>query len=475
MKFPSAPVSGKGFNICNRLWIGAFPGRAGLVMLRNMTRKTDIACVRFLTALLVPVLCLLAGCGRSHPDGKSAEGPVTITVWAHHGKPDEWRVIQEQVRRFNTSQSEVTVKLVEIAEANYDTQVQSAAASGQLPDVLEFDGPMLANYVWKGYLQPLEPGLPANITSDLLPSLIQQGTCDGKLYAVGTFDSGLGLFANRRLLAQVGTRIPTNVASAWSIDEFNTLLGKLAVEEKKSGGDGGVLDLKRDYRGEWWTYGFYPILASAGADLIDRAGYQTTDGILNSVEAINALTHVAQWFKAGYVDPNTDGRAFVDGRVAISWVGHWEYPRYHQALGDDLLLLPLPDFGIGSRTAMGSWAWSVTRRCPDRDAALKFIQFLLRPEEIEAMVAVNGAVPARQSVIEKSKLYQAGGPLHLYADQLNSIAISRPVTAAYPVITSAFQEAMANIMEGGDVKTALDRAVKVINQDIHDNNGYRLK
>lgn len=187
----------------------------------------------YLDLLLLLTTCCNKGTER---DGNVASGRPMITVWAHQGKPEEWKTIQSQFERFNASQTNVSARLVEIPQANYDTQVQSAAASSQLPDVLEFDGPLLANYAWKGYLKPLE-GLPTEVRSDLLPSIVQQGTYGGKFYAVGTFDSGLGLFANRRLLEQVSARIPTNVPSAWTIDEFNQLLGRLAEQEKRSGGD----------------------------------------------------------------------------------------------------------------------------------------------------------------------------------------------------------------------------------------------
>jgi multiple sugar transport system substrate-binding protein len=221
--------------------------------------------------VLLSLLLLLVTCCRrkTNSEANAAGGHSTITVWAHHGKPEEWKTIQEQVKRFNRTQTNVTANLVEIAEANYDTQVQSAAATGHLPDVMEFDGPMLANYAWKGYLKPLG-GLGAEVRTDLLPSIVQQGTYRGRLYAVGAFDSGPGLFADRRLLEQVGARVPTNVAGAWTLVEFNTMLAALAGNEKRSGGDGQVLDLKRDCRGEWWTYGFYASLVSAGADLLDR-------------------------------------------------------------------------------------------------------------------------------------------------------------------------------------------------------------
>lgn len=431
---------------------------------------------QFWLLLFAGLALILTTCCNQHDETAAGSTPsrVTITVWAHHGKPEEWKVVQEQVKRFNERQTNVTAQLVEIAEANYDTQVQSAAASRQLPDVLEFDGPMLANYAWKGYLQQLD-GLSAEVRADLLPSIVLQGTYAGKLYAVGTFDSGLGLFANRRLLEQVNARIPTNISSAWTVEEFNALLGKLAEQEKRLGGDGQVLDLKRDYRGEWWTYGFYAPLVSGGADLIDRNKYQSAKGVLNSPRAVAVLTNIQQWFKAGYVDPNADGRAFVDARTAISWVGHWEYPRYRQTIGDVLVLLPLPDFGQGSRTGMGSWAWGVTRECRNPEAATHFIEFLMQPEEIEAIVMANGAVPARRSAIEKSAHYRPGGPLHLYAEQLDQSAVPRPVTPAYPVITSAFQEVMAKVIDGGDVQSALHAAVKTIDQDIRDNDGYATR
>ncbi len=424
-------------------------------------------------AVISALLCLsLAACGKRSGESRGAAGRVELKVWAHHGKPAEWKTIQAQVERFNGSQEKVHVELVEIAEGSYDTQVQSAAASGALPDVMEFDGPMLANYAWKRYLAPLNGREFDQLRPDLLPSIVQQGTYAGKFYGIGTFDSGLGLYADRRQLAAVGGRIPEGYQDAWKVAEFNQLLEKLAAREKQKGGDGQVLDLKRDYQGEWWCYGFYPVLVSAGADLIDRKDYQSAAGVLNSREAAEALNQLQGWFKSGYVDPNTDGRAFVDGRVAISWVGHWEYPRYHEALGTNLVLVPLPDFGDGTRTAMGSWAWGMTRRCENSGAAWQFLNFLMRPEEILAITDVNGAVPARESVVAKSPLYQQDGPLHLYVEQLQHVAVPRPETPAYPVISSAFQDAMLNIMEGARVSSQLDKAVQVIDEDIRENEGY---
>lgn len=426
--------------------------------------------------LMASVIIMADGCRKSPDENRKRKNePKVLTAWAHHGKPAEWETIQAQVKRFNESHKEIEIELVEIAEGNYDTQVQSAAVTGELPEILEFDGPMLANYVWKGYLKPLGGVLSSNVQSRLLPSIRKQGTFRGRLYSAGVFDSGLALYANIKMLKEVGARIPAGIQDAWTVEEFDEILKNLARRSTEKGRQGYALDIKRDYTGEWWTYGFYATLASAGAGLIDTNDYESADGILNSEDAVHALSYFRKWARKGYIAPNTDGRAFIDGRVGLSWVGHWEYPRYRDAIGGKLQMVPLPDFGHGARTGMGSWCWGITRNCQDTSSAAEFLEFLLTDEEVLSITRANGAVPGTTTAVEKSQLYQAEAPLHLFVEQLRNCAIPRPRTPAYPVITSAFQEAMLNILDGADVREQLDQAVRIIDADIEENDGYPLR
>jgi multiple sugar transport system substrate-binding protein len=92
------------------------------------------------------------------------------------------------------------------------------------------------------------------------------------------------------------------------------------------------------------------------------------------------------------------------------------------------------------------------------------------------MTDANGAVPARQSALAQSKLYGETGPLHLFVQQLESErAVPRPITPAYATISTAFAEAVENIITGADVKTELSRAAQKIDQDIRDHQGYPIK
>lgn len=427
----------------------------------------------FFYHLILAVLLLggIIGCESQKQEKPDLSTTTQLTIWAHAGQESERKVLQDQVARFNKQSKTTRVKLTFIPERDYNAQVQSAAIAGDLPDILEFDGPYLYNYIWQGHLISLKNLLPATLIEDILPSIINQGTHGGHLYSVGVFDSGLGLYGRKDLLEKAGIRIPASASDAWSVGEFEDILGKLAQNDT----DGAVLDIKLNYSGEWFTYGFSPILQSAGADLIDRNSYLQSTGVLNSPEAIAAMSLLQTWIRNGFIDPNLDDAAFTTGRVVLSWVGHWEYDRYAQAHNENLVLLPLPDFGSGSRTGQGSWNWGVTKNCASPKNAGDLIAFLMSTPEVLAMSDANGAVPGTKSAVKQSLLYREQGPLHLFAEQLlKGFAVPRPKTPAYPVITNEFQQAFQSIRNNGDVKEALTRAAANIDQDIRDNKGYPL-
>ena len=249
-------------------------------------------------------------------DGKIA-GTTYITVWFHVASdPDDPSVaeratVERQVAAFNRSQRQVRARLVTLPRGEYDRQVRAAAASGDLPDVLDFDGPFLYNYAWSGKLKPLDSCVPRRLLDDLLPSIRQQGTYAGRLWGLGTFDSGLGLYVRPSILREIGARIPTGPDDAWTAAEFTDILHRL-----RRAGYRRPLDLKLNYIAstpEWPAYGFSPAVWSAGGDLIDRRDYREVDGVMNGSEAVEALTIIQRWLRDGLVDPDADDAAFVRG------------------------------------------------------------------------------------------------------------------------------------------------------------------
>lgn len=429
--------------------------------------------LRHLVALLA-ILAMIAGaCGGGAEAAAECDGEIpedsTVTVWMHEGS--EYTELSEVLAGFE--HDNITVEIVAIPEGGYTDSLKAAAAAGDLPDVIEFDGPVLYNFAWAGSVLSMENCISDEVRNNMLPSLIAQGTYADELWGIGTFDSGLGLWAWGSALEEVGARIPTGPADAWSAAEFETVLRDL-----QAAGYEHPLDIKPFYgsQGEWFGYGFAPILWSAGAGLIDRGDYQSADGVLNGPEAVQAMTTFQNWINAGLIDMQAaDDSIFLEKKSPISWVGHWMYGAYSEAAGDDLVLLPLPDFGIGTRTGMGSWGWAIANGVGDGDAAMAVIEYMVSDDAVLAVTGANGAVPGTKSAIAKSANHAPGGPLELYVTQLEgapNIAMPRALTPAYPTLTSTFSSTLDDIMNGKDVKTALDDAVAIIDADIEANEGY---
>ena len=403
--------------------------------------------------------------------GIAAAAPKTIAVWTRSTfSTDETNALKAAALAFNGAQQAYRAEVFASNYRNYADWVQSVAVTGTLPCLLEVDGPFVAEFAWPGYLQPLDRFISPALRRDLLPSIVAQGTYSGHLYSLGQFDSGLGLWANRRYLQAARVRIPT-VAHPWTLAEFEDAMARLARVD----GVDYPLDLAV-YTGtsEFYPYAYLPILAGFGGDFIDRKSYHAATGVLDGPRSVAAMTRMQGWFRKGWARAAVD-RAddFEMGRAALAWTGHWRHLAFRAALGDDLLLLPLPDFGQGLKTGMGSWSWSITSTCPEPAGAWAFLSYLMSDDEILRMSDANGAVPARKSALARSRLYGSHGPLEVFAQQLfRGHGFPRPATPGYGTISSAFARAAGAIIAGADVQAELTRAARTIDEDIAAKRGY---
>jgi multiple sugar transport system substrate-binding protein len=347
----------------------------------------------------------------------------------------------------------------------YNDAIVAAAASGDLPCLIDMDGPIMPNWAWSGYLQPLN--LPKKLTDSLLPTAV--GTYNGKIYSAGYWDAALSIFARKSVLDANGIRIPT-VDKPWTESEFDAALATL-----KGAGYATPLDIGAEDTGEWWSYAYSPILQSFGGDEINRDNYLSAKGALNGADAVKAFTWFQDLFKKGYAgNSGTVGnQEFVDGTAALSYTGVWNAQASLEKVGDDLLILPPPDFGKGPKIGGGSWQWGITKGCADSAGARDYLKFSFADKYLTAFSDSQIVIPATQSAADASKHFGKSGDLRAFAELSQKFALARPATPAYPVISSTFEKAARDIMAGADVQSTLDAAVKDIDQNIASNDNYK--
>ncbi len=414
---------------------------------------------------LVGVLAL-SGCGQAgQGDSTTADGRTQLTMWTHSaGNEAELAVYKQIISDFNASQDKYEVVEESFPQGAYNDAVVAAAASGDLPCLLDLDGPIMPNWAWAGYLQPLE--LPTSITDSLLPTAV--GKWDGKIYSAGYWDAALSIFARKSVLEANSIRIPT-VDSPWTKDEFATVLSTL-----KAAGYKTPIDIGAEDTGEWWPYAYSPFLQSFGGDLINRDTMLSAKGALNGDDAIAWGTWFQNLFKDGYAsaDGTVGNQEFVDDQVALSYTGVWNALASVDAIGDDLVILPPPDLGHGPKIGGGSWQWAISKGCTDAEGARAYLEFSFQDKYITQFADNQIVIPATESAAQASKYFGDKGVLRPFVELSQKFAVLRPETPAYAVISSTFETAAKDIMNGADVKSTLDQAVTEIDANIASNDGY---
>jgi multiple sugar transport system substrate-binding protein len=402
-----------------------------------------------------------------------AEAKTVIKVM-HQGDPGFVAAYGKVAERFEAANPDVDIELVYAPHDQYNEKFSAAVVAKQMPDIMELDAPFLANYVWSGYLAPIKDLIDPAQLADMSESNIAQGTypADKQIYAIGLTDSTVVLYGNKKYLEAIGARIPKTVEEAWSKEEFESNMEKLSKLE----GVKWPLDTFRGYgiKTEWITYAYGPLLKSAGCNLIDETTWKAS-GAMDGDVCVAAMSMIKGWVDKNWVVPMSAGnnQFYVEGQpAALAIGGHWVYAEASAAMKDNVVVMPLPNFGKKSASPNGTWIWGVTKASENPAIAGKYISFMLADKDYRDFTKSVSGFPGMKSFAAESPLYAAGGAMAIAFEQASKSAVPRPPHPAYPALTAAFMQAFDSAMNGADVKESLSTAAKKVDEDIADNDGY---
>lgn len=428
-----------------------------------------IKLTRAMLAASAASMLVLSGCAASTETAEPTANaePTKLSMWSHAaGNDQEIATVKEAITDFNASQTEYEVVLEEFPQESYNDSIAAAAASNTLPCIVDVDGPIMPNWAWAGYMQPItiDPALEESLIAGA------KGYYNGQLYSVGAWDAALGMLVRKSTLEAVGARVPT-VSEPWTQAEFDALLE--AVDA--TGDYDYAIDWGNGWTGEWFPYAFSPLMQSFGGDLIDRNSYETADGFINSAESVAFGDWFGSTFANGYANPAQTGdrTEFIAGDIAIQYNGNWAVKDAYEALGEDLLIVPPPSFGQGPKIGAASWQFGVSSSCESPEGATDFIEFILQDKYIVAFANRIGLIPATATAAAEVPNYAPGGPFAVFVEFSNNYAVKRPETPAYLAISTIYEKAVADIINGANAKQALDGAADEIDANLADNDFYK--
>lgn len=422
-------------------------------------------------------LGLLAGCsgGSSSKTSKEAASKDDVKVWVQfsdetaEGKAWE-QVVQNFNKKYKGKYKVVTEYIPRSGSGGgYEDKVNAAITTNSLPDVITLDGPNTAAYAKSKVITPLDDYLKDNNMGDVLDSIKQQGTYDGKFYAFGYSESNVGIYYNKKMFKEAGideSSLPT-LKKPWTWDEFKAVSKKLKDHFKEA-----AIDFRLNSNDEMLPYAYMPLIWSNGGSVVNEDGTKA-EGYFNSKESTQAVQFIQDLVKEGYTTVSPVEKGFETGQYPMVLSGSWTIADLQTNYKDiDFGILPYP---VSNKTKKlvspsGSWQLAVTTKSNKKDAAAEFVKFATNTESSEILSLGNSVLPIRKSTIENIK-DKVSEPMRFLMEQNAATAHARPVVVAYPQVSRSFQQAMQDISyyeENPDVQKVLDSRAKEMQTAIDD-------
>ncbi len=423
-----------------------------------------------LTGILLASTCL-AGCRQKDPEpGEIAgydEGEEYLSIWVHSIEDtEEGQAYKESVESFNEAYDGKYFADIEFVPRNdsgggYSDKVNASVMAGGLPDVLTVDGPNISAYAANGIIQPLAD-LTEEEKSEYLPSIIEQGTVDDQLYALGVMESSVGLYYNKDILEEAGIEVP-EMDDPWTWSEFLDILEELkpVMEEK----NGYPLDMTFPV-GETSIYYFAPFVWSGGGELVSDDGL-TADGYFNSETTVEAMEYFQTIVDNEYMAEAPIDHLFESGRAAFKFDGAWEVNTVYTSYPDiSLGVAPYvvnDNWDGGTYTPTGSWAFAASSETEEIEGATELVKWMSGVDSGIRIWEMAKSFPSTYGAFESIDVFQTDENYSALYEQLSTYGHPRPKTPVYPQVSTSFQEVLESVALGGkDASSELDKAVERI-------------
>ncbi len=408
--------------------------------------------------ILLSLFGFITGCRDHLPPSPPMR---TIQVWFQSTNEAEENALQSIAHSFNVAHEHrgLRVAIQFFSKDDFALQLAAAISHGAPPDAFSLDGSLVARYARAGFITPLDSWFDRNELEDFLPTVREQGTVGGRLYALASLESAAALYYDREVFMRANV-VPPPEGRAWTWTQFLA-----ACERLKAAGITPVA-LPLEASDNTIFQSFAPVIWSGGGEFVGSDG-RRVQGIFAARENIASLEAWQTLFENDYaVVASPESSPFAEGLVAMDWNNHLAARPYLRRKGDTLGAMLLPRLGSRSITSCGGWAWVISKRARDPETAALWVKWVTDLRHgIEPLVRASGSVPARRSAFALFPEY-SHSPYRLFRDQLELAGRPRPHTPHLHVITAGFADALRDIAQGADVAPRLLSAEQQIDSTI---------
>ncbi|MGP4038707.1 ABC transporter substrate-binding protein [Gracilibacillus sp. D59] len=397
---------------------------------------------KIIVALTMFLLIVLTACGNGEENTQQEETSEKqeILLWHYYTGSEE--ALNEILADYNESQDEVEVKAEYVPFDEMNRQLSVGTAGDTLPDIVIADTVNNASMASMGILADITDNVEEWGKADqFLEGPYNSTFYKGKQYGLPLTTNSLGLFYNKKMLADAGIEEPP---TTW--EELEKTADALTTDEVKGFGLSAV-------RSEEATFQFYPFIYSAGGSYKE----------LDSPEAAEAFNFLKNMFDQGYMSQDIltatqDDltRMFIEEKLAMMINGPWMIDQLTENENLDFGITYIPkDKEFASVT--GGDNISITES-GNKEAAWDFISWLFEPEQNERFAKETGYYPTRSDVLNEAD-YWKNEELVKEFIPIMEVAEPRGPSPKWPSVSEEIQLAIQKILtDEQPVEDALSEA-----------------
>ncbi|MET9961432.1 extracellular solute-binding protein [Streptomyces sp. NPDC006326] len=349
------------------------------------------------TALVATLALAATACGGGTKDdgGETKAGGElsgTVTYWDTSNDAEK-ASFQKIAEAFTAKHPKVTVKYVNVPYGDAQNKVKNAFSSGsEAPDVIRADVGWVADFASLGYLDEVPAETVKKVDAEFLPQAAASGKFEGKTYAVPQVIDTLGLFYNKKMLADAGVQPPK------TLEELKTASAAIKAKSGKAG-----LYLRGDD-----SYWFLPLIYGEGGDLVDAKNKAVT---VDSPAGVKAFKTARDLVASGAAITNaTDGyvnmqTAFKTGEAAMMINGPWAVADTYagEQFKDkaNLGIAAVPAGSVKAGSPQGGHDLAVFAGSKNRAASHAFVEYMTSQEVQVQSAKELSLLPTRTAAYEQ--------------------------------------------------------------------------
>ncbi len=362
---------------------------------------------------------------------------------------------------FKTARPEVALQSSLYAEPSQLNEKMLTAINGNTgPDLIVQHWDYNLTYASGKKLVELGKTLPNVKTADLDPSLLAYGRIDGGQYSMPLYGTSRGLGINRKLISEAGLN-PDKGPQNWAeLREWAK-----AVTKRPGGGMLQVSGIQL-YQNDLEAFELFTLLLQgAGGSLLtadlSAPGFAGPEGI-KALTFLRDLVVTDKITDAGFgVGPGGMANPFNQGRAAMLVAGNYSTNNALKA-GIEFDVVPFPKESGGFTSLVDPFCFAVRAGAPNQEAALKFVDFAMSPEQQVAFAVASKNVPTLKSA-QQNKDVLADPYL---AKFIKTASYAPPTAPATPVFPRMMTLVARGVQEVIFQKNTPDKALKAAADEV---------